>query len=124
MKIAVVSDDGINVSQHYGRAPFYAVFTVEEGKITAREVRPKVYHGQNEHHTHGRGAHDEGAIHRQMASPLADCTVVLAGGMGPGAYQSLLAQGVEPAFVASTTAEEAVADYLAGRTVAHSLCQH
>jgi predicted Fe-Mo cluster-binding NifX family protein len=119
MKIAVVSDDGINVSQHYGRAPYYAVFTVEDGKIGAREVRSKVYHGQTEHHSH-----DDGNIHTQMASPLADCTVVLAGGMGAGAYQSLRAHGVQPAFVSSTTAEDAVADFLAGRIVEHRLCQH
>ena len=28
MRIAVVSDDGIGVSQHFGRAPYYVVFGV------------------------------------------------------------------------------------------------
>jgi hypothetical protein len=27
MKIAVVTDDGENISQHFGRARYYAVFT-------------------------------------------------------------------------------------------------
>jgi predicted Fe-Mo cluster-binding NifX family protein len=29
MKIAAVSEDGITISQHFGRAPFYIVVTVE-----------------------------------------------------------------------------------------------
>ena len=44
MKIAVISDDEVNISQHFGRAPFYVVLTVEEGKIVGRETRPKAGH--------------------------------------------------------------------------------
>jgi len=37
MKIAAVSDDEITISQHFGRAPFYIVVTVEDGKIVNME---------------------------------------------------------------------------------------
>ncbi len=36
MKIAAVSEDGVTISQHFGRAPFYVVVTVEDGKIVAQ----------------------------------------------------------------------------------------
>ena len=33
MKIAVITEDGTTISQHFGRAPLYVVVTVEGGKI-------------------------------------------------------------------------------------------
>ena len=40
MKIAAVSDDGTTISQHFGRAPFYVVVTVEDGRIVGpRDAR-------------------------------------------------------------------------------------
>ena len=46
MKIAAVSEDGVTISQHFGRAPFYVVLTIEDGKIVARETRDKMGHAQ------------------------------------------------------------------------------
>src|SRR4030065_71206 len=42
MKIAAVSEDGVTVAQHFGRAPYYVVVTVEEGRVVDRETRTKV----------------------------------------------------------------------------------
>ena len=36
MKIAVITDDEKTISQHFGRAPYYMVFTIEDGHI----IRP------------------------------------------------------------------------------------
>ena len=127
MKIAVASDDGTSVSQHFGRAPYYVVFSVEEGKVTGREVRSKTYHhgaDQEQGRPGESGSHHAGHSHGGMVSPIADCAVVLAGGMGQGAYDSLRAQGIEPAFVRAGRAEDGIADYLAGRTIDHPLCRH
>ena len=33
MKIAAISEDEITISQHFGRAPFYVVVTVENNLI-------------------------------------------------------------------------------------------
>ena len=46
MKIAAVSEDGMTISQHFGRAPFYVVVTVEDGKIVSREKRDKMGQAQ------------------------------------------------------------------------------
>ncbi len=52
MKIAAVSEDGVTISQHFGRAPFYVVVTVEDGKIIAHEKRDKMGHAQFGGETH------------------------------------------------------------------------
>ncbi len=128
MKIAVASDDGTFVSQHFGHAPYYVVFTVEDGQVTGREVRDKPHHGSQgapHHGQPGRGAHHEGGqFHGRMASSIADCSAVLVGGIGAGAYNSLVAQGIVPARVRPGAVEDAVSDYLAGRTLEDHTCQH
>ena len=46
MKIAAITDDGKTISQHFGRAPYYVVVTVEEGKIANFELRDKLGHAR------------------------------------------------------------------------------
>ncbi len=103
MKLAVVSEDGVKVSQHFGRAPYYVVVTVEEGQIVGSERREKAGHhtfAAQEHHPprheqHGYGV-AAGAKHEQMAEVIADCDAVIAGGMGRGAYEAMQARGIRP----------------------------
>ncbi len=106
MKIAVVTDDGTTISQHFGRAAYYAVLTVEEGRIAGHELRDKLGHAQFAHaeeaggphhddprgHGFGAGAHDR---HARMAQAIADCQVLLAGGMGWGARHGLSQLGIQ-----------------------------
>ena len=43
-KIATVTDDGKTISPHFGRATKYAVLTIEDDRIIARELRDKAGH--------------------------------------------------------------------------------
>ena len=56
MKIAAVSDDGITISQHFGRAAYYVVVTVQNNQIVAREKRDKLGHAQFGGETHAEGS--------------------------------------------------------------------
>lgn len=113
LKIAVVTDDGERISAHFGRARYYKVFTVEGNRIVAEEMIPRQHlHEDDDHghaHHHGDGRHD----HRGMLQPLADCQVLIAGGMGSPAYQAAQANGLE-VVLASGPAREAVEAYLRG----------
>ena len=122
MKIAAISDDGVNISQHFGRAPLYVVLSVEDGKVVGRETRPK-----SGHHTfvaaehlmapgerHGYDA-DSQSKHASMAETIADCQVLLAGGMRWGAYESLKSYNIEPIVTDIENIDEAVQLYLVGR---------
>jgi predicted Fe-Mo cluster-binding NifX family protein len=107
-KIAVASDDGQNVSSHFGRAPYYAVITLEKGSVVARERREKFApHMQGEHH--GDGGHQQGQHehkHAAMVDSIRDCQVVVARGMGDGAYIHLTSAGLTTILTHLHTVEE------------------
>lgn len=98
MKVAIVTDDGQSVSRHFGRAAAYLVITVENGAVTGREVRPKPSpHAAGEQHSDASHTSPEAhARHDAMLAPVADCTFVVAGGMGQGAFDRIAAVGMTP----------------------------
>jgi len=130
MKIAAVSEDGVTISQHFGRAPFYVVVTVENGQIVGRETREKMGHAQFAGEPHAEEAHgadprghgfDPAAQdrHSRMAAAIADCAVLLARGMGAGAYASMQQAGIRPVVTDLPTIDAAVQAYLAGALTDH-----
>lgn len=121
MKIAVITKDGDTISQHFGQAPLYVVVTVEDGKIVSQETRPKPGHhtsaahrpkAPGEKHGCGRGAP---ARHARMAETISDCQLLIAGGMGEGAYNNLKSHNIEPVVTDVKNIEEAVKLYLEGK---------
>jgi predicted Fe-Mo cluster-binding NifX family protein len=131
MKIAAVSEDGVTISQHFGRAPLYVVITIEEGKIISREIRDKMGHAQfsgekHEEHHHADDPRGHGFDpasqnrHGQMVANISDCEVLLARGMGRGAYESIKQANIRPIVTDVEGIDEAVQTYLAGSLVDHS----
>jgi predicted Fe-Mo cluster-binding NifX family protein len=131
MKIAAVSDDGSTISQHFGRAPFYIVVTIVDGKVSSREQRDKVGHaqfagsepGQGHLHGHGSGHGFDAASqsrHATMAAAISDCEVLLARGMGAGAYQGMQQAGIRPVVTDIASIDEAVTAFLAGTLTDHT----
>ncbi len=92
-KVAVTGDDGANVTSHFGRAPFYVVLTIQDGKVVAREQRSKIAPHNAERHEEGH-QHNHGHNHSQMVEPILDCQAVVARGMGDGAYVHLTQAGL------------------------------
>jgi predicted Fe-Mo cluster-binding NifX family protein len=129
MKIAAVSEDGVTISQHFGRAPFYVVITVEDGKIVARGKRDKMGHNQfgGETHDEAHGADPRGHgfdpaaqdRHARMVTAIADCEVLLARGMGAGAYESMKQANIRPVVTDVANIDEAVQAYLASSLKDH-----
>jgi predicted Fe-Mo cluster-binding NifX family protein len=122
MKIAVISDDGQTVSEHFGRAPYYVVLTIEDDQVVSSETRPKAGHGvfvgQDRPSLDARGRHGYGATsearHQSMAETIADCQALLAGGMGWGAFESLRSYGIEPVVTDVRDIHEAALRYARG----------
>jgi predicted Fe-Mo cluster-binding NifX family protein len=122
VKIAVITEDRTTISQHFGRAPLYVVVTVEDGKIVSKETRAKTgHHTFAAHHPdlavgerHGYGA-GLPARHASMAETVTDCQVLIAGGMGWGAYESLKSRSIEPVVTDVDSIDQAVRLYLAGK---------
>jgi len=125
MKIAVVTNDGQTISQHFGRSRYYAVLMIENGEVVDRELRQHGvghYNKQNtsrshEHHTkdgkHGYGPEAQ-SRHATMAREIADCSVLIAGGMGMGAYESFKSAGLDVFLTDHQMIEDAVVEYVRG----------
>lgn len=125
MKIAVITDDGKTISQHFGRAQYYLVADVENGQIVSRELRDKFGHKQfaNQPHPeeqpgqlHGMdvASHNK---HLQMAEAIADCEALLCRGMGMGAYESMKTRGIRPVVTDIADVDDAVMAYVGGDIV-------
>jgi len=132
MKIAVITDDGKSISQHFGRAPYYLVLTIEEGKVFSREMRDKMGHNQfsaqphaEEPHGAGHGmdpaSHDK---HASMAETIADCKALLCGGMGMGAYESMRRLNIQPVVTELSDIEAAVQAFIDGKLIDHTELLH
>ena len=113
----------MNISQHFGRAPYYIVFTVDDGKVTAKETRAKAGHqtfaahkpvklAEGERHGYDSGSQSR---HESMAEAILDCQVLLAGSMGWGAYEAMQGYGIETIATDVENIDEAVEQYLTGK---------
>lgn len=119
MKIAIVTDDGLTIADHFGRARGFVVVTVENGQEIAREVRARAgcCQGEGQHdHGHGHDHHHHGEGHGCAANAelVTDCDVLLARRMGGGPYRALVAAGVRTVFTDQIEVDEAMTAFLAG----------
>lgn len=114
MKIAVPSDDHVNVSSHFGRSPGFLVFEVVGGRIESHTYRPR------------SACLDAGATacacdvakrperHQEILDVLEGCSVVVARGMGTQLYDDLVSCGIDVALTDVDDARAAAALFLAG----------
>ena len=121
MKIAFITDDGETISQHFGRASHYLVVKVAEGQVIEREMREKLGHkqyAQDSHEpNHISGSGMDSASHKkhqQMSVAISDCDVIICGGMGRGAYQSMQSVGIRPIVTDHMDIDKALQEFLEG----------
>ena len=110
MKIAIPTN-GTQIFQHFGKCEQFTLFTVEDGKIVGAPSLDTSAHG---HHLMAGFLKEHGA------------DVVICGGIGQGAKDTLDAQGIALCAGASGDAKQAAQDYLDGRLVhnANASCNH
>jgi transcriptional regulator with XRE-family HTH domain/predicted Fe-Mo cluster-binding NifX family protein len=132
MKIAAITEDGKTISQHFGRAPYYLVLTIEDGKIVDRELRDKMGHNQfstqphagvsqNTGHGMDAASHDK---HVNMASAIADCKALLCGGMGMGSYESMRRLNIQPVVTELRDIDAAAQAFMSGAIIDHTELLH
>jgi len=109
MQIAVASNNGETVGQHFGRVRSFVVFTIEGDAVVSRELR------DNPKRRSASGGEEQGhADCFEAAEAVADCTVLIAGGMGKGAFDRFQAAGIEPVLTDVHRADEAALRYAKG----------
>ncbi len=130
MKVAIVTNDGEYVSQHFGRSRYYKIYTINNNEIKHVEMRERGtghFAQQNspapqethEHHVDPQGRHgfspEAQSKHAMMAREIADCDVLIAGGMGAGAYENFKAAGLKVILTDIAWIEEAVTALMEGK---------
>ena len=109
MKIAVAAQ-GDQVSAHFGHCPGFIFYTIEDGKVSGKQAVENPGHS-----CQGLPAY----LKEQGIS------LVISGGMGPGAMANLNAQGIEAITGVRGTADGAVLTYLASGLVSKGVtCSH
>ena len=125
MKIAIPTNDGINLSAHFGRCRQFLIFEARNGEVKLIETRMNAG-------CHGHGSSDGAAEHPShsgFVDALRDCETVLCGGIGAGAVEALKAAGITVVLVdAAGNAEQIVTAFQAGAlrpaSVGMCQCQH
>ena len=109
MKIAAVTEDGIQLSSHFGMAPSYRILTVEEGKIVADEIIEKPHRKSHGHRHSDHNGHQG----MKFFDVIKDCQVLLCGGMGEPPYKRALSFGFE-VFMVGGKIDAVIEAYLKG----------
>jgi len=113
-KIAFPTDDGETISRHFGRAPYFKVIALENGAVAATEMRGNPA-DEGHAHTHDHAhSHDRGQGHGAKFALVADCQVLIGGGMGQPAYDRLQAMGLSVYLIGEKSITAALAQYQAG----------
>lgn len=117
MKIAVPSNDGVNISAHFGRSKGFIIFETGGNQINSQSYIENTvtghamgHHNENEHHHEDHGSHTHS--HTGILGALAGCETVIAGGMGQRLYTDLLAAHKKVFVTKEENAQQAVLLYL------------
>jgi predicted DNA-binding protein (UPF0251 family)/predicted Fe-Mo cluster-binding NifX family protein len=114
--IAFPTDDGTMLCPHFGRAHYYRVVEITDGKVTASELRDKFAHVHGEeNHGESDASHDE--VHGRMADAVHGCDTIIVGGMGPGAISAMTAAGYAVMQTDMSNLDEIVEAYRTGTFV-------
>jgi predicted Fe-Mo cluster-binding NifX family protein len=124
VKIAIPTNDGINICAHFGRCREFLIFEAQNGQVKLIETRVNAgCHG------HGSGSSDgvaEQHSHSGFVDALRDCETVLCGGIGAGAVAALKAGGIPVVLVeAAGSAEQIVTAFQSGalQPASGGMCQ-
>jgi hydrogenase maturation protease len=113
-KIAFPTEDGETISRHLGRAPWFIIASLDESNHIVFEEREKPHHGTTEEDSqHDATGHR--MSHQVMFAPIADCQVLISGGMGEPAYQNALSLGLEVILPAEPSIQKALDAYQSGQ---------
>jgi predicted Fe-Mo cluster-binding NifX family protein len=109
MKVAIAQDGNV-VSGHFGHCSEYALFTIEDSRITGREVLKNP-------------GHEPFRLPALLARH--QVTHVVAGGMGPKAVDLFCASNIEVFLGIAGPIDAVIQDFIAGKvTPGQSSCHH
>ncbi|MFW6231080.1 MAG: NifB/NifX family molybdenum-iron cluster-binding protein [Nanoarchaeota archaeon] len=112
MKIAVASDDSKNISDHFGRARGFVIFSIDDDKkIITQEYKKNI------------GRHQDACgtcNHEKMIDNLSGCALVISHGMGRRIFDDLMKHGIKPVVTNEKAVDKALEGFLRGDLSNHT----
>lgn len=116
MRVAVASEDGVSIAEHFGRCACFIIFDAEDGKVLRKDLRTNTSTSHRQGNCHHGHHGDQPHSHAAVVQALQDCQAALCYGMGWGVADELAQNGIRPVIVDSPCSpEEAVALYVQGK---------
>jgi predicted Fe-Mo cluster-binding NifX family protein len=101
LTFAIATSDGVSVCDHLARSAAFLILEAENGAVISRSERSREA--------------DQCGNHRTFMDLAAGCSAVICGGVGQGAVNALMANGVQTIVLAGKMSiEDAAAGFLAG----------
>lgn len=127
-RIAFPSEDGKKISRHFGKAPYFVIVRLSpDGEIQTEQRPRKSWHGQHESGLIQFKESDEAEtpdftrhLSAGMFAGLEDCQVLVSGGMGQGAYDRAVSQGLQVILTGEWEIEQAIQSYRTGTLTSDS----
>ncbi len=115
-KIALPTDDNINICPHFGRTKGFRIIETDGTKITGEEYRENNFtgHAMGQHHDHDHHEGHQPHSHQGIFEALAECKTVIANGMGRRLYDDFEQAGVEVFITRETQIDKAVQSFIQG----------
>lgn len=103
MKIAIASDNQIDIAGHFGMTKGFVIAEITDNKLISKDYRPNTFtghaqqgaEGHNHQHNHN-GNSEHNHKHETILSALKDCTAVISNGMGMRIYTDLKSVNITP----------------------------
>lgn len=122
MKVAIASDDGKTIADHFGRTLGFVIYDISgKGEIVGKNYHQNNHtqhvqghgHQHGHHHEHGH-EHGHGAEHGHgpVLSLLGGVQVVICRGMGRRILMDLNQAGIQPFIVNVDEVEDAIQKFL------------
>ncbi len=121
MKVAIPTNDGKNVSSHFGQAKGFLFVEIEGDNIKREEYIPNTFTGHAQHisnenksseHSH-RHTHSID-VHERVVNKFSGISAVISGGMGYGIKSRLESAGIKTIFTSEKDIRKVLSLFIQG----------
>lgn len=122
-KIAAVTNNKKDLSKHFGKSKFFAIYHIDYDKIVEIEFRELPEHTKSTSKSPIQlGIIDKSISpsldhHAKLVEMIRDCKAVISGGMGQGMNDRLKKANIETYLTKIKNIDEAVQAYIAGTLI-------
>ncbi|GEM_PF-140048 len=125
IRVAIPTNDKKEIFSHLGRAKGFLIVEIADGKIVGEEYIENniTGHGRScdteSHHSHSHSGECSpfSERHNEVAKNLANVSVVISRGMGPGIQARLECAGIKIIFTSETDIASAINKFIEGKLV-------